>query len=259
MTGRRVTGRLALALLPLMLGSVQAAAIKLRPQGENLQQAVEAALAQLSTKDVPMTLDTSGGPTLTLGGVGVSNAAFNPDTISRVVNVNGERRIEFNPQSGVPLLDAVKQALLAELKLKEWTPAAAQQRFGGADLNGDGVINVADLAIFMANYGSSTASMGDLNQDRKVDDADWKLFNAQYTAALNSAPVVPAAVPSTPSEMQPASSETPAPATQPAANPPSDNQTPATEPPPTEPPAGQPAEQPTTLPPGAPNPPSSKP
>lgn len=257
MTGRRMT-RLVLALLPLMLGSVQAAAIKLRPQGENLQQAVEAAMAQLSTKDVPMTLDTTGGPTLTLGGVGVSNAPFNPDAISRVVSVNGERRIEFNPQSGVPLLDAVKQALLAELKLKEWTPVAAQQRFGGADLNGDGAINVADLAIFMANYGSSTASMGDLNQDRKVDDADWRLFNAQYTAALNSAPVVPTATPAPTPETPPASSQTPA--DQPAANPPSSTQPPATEPPTTAPPAEQPpAEQPSTPPPGAPNPPSSKP
>ena len=186
------------ALLGVLPGSAQAAGIKVRPQGEVLVQAVQVAIAQLSTKDVPMTLDATSGPTMTLGGVGVSAAPFNPDASSRVVMVGSERRIEINPQGPVPLAEAVKQALMTELKLKEWTPAAAQQRFGGADLNGDGKIDLADLAILMANFGTSTGAAGDLNQDRKVDDADLRIFSAQYSKAIaepEPAPVTPAAVP----------------------------------------------------------------
>ncbi|MFC6801416.1 hypothetical protein ACFQDE_06455 [Deinococcus caeni] len=44
--------------------------MKLRPQGEALTQAVRAALAAISTPELPVTLDTSGGPLLTLGAAG---------------------------------------------------------------------------------------------------------------------------------------------------------------------------------------------
>lgn len=212
--------RWASALLPLLLlGNAGAAAIKLRPQGAELVRAVETAIAQLGTKDIPMTLDPSAGPTLTLGGVGVSAAPFNPDQISRVVTVGSERRIEINPKGPVPLAEAVKQTLQAELKLKDWTPAAAQQRFGGADLNGDGAVDLTDLAILMGNFGTSTGAPGDLNQDRKVDDADVKIFSALYSAAI-AQPAPPAPEPEVPKTPEPASpSGTPNPAA-PATTPP---------------------------------------
>lgn len=196
----------------LLLGSAQAAGIKVRPQGEALVQAVQAAIAALSTKDVPMTLDATSGPTITVGGVGVSAAPFNPDAISRVVTVGSERRIEINPQGPVPLAEAVKQALMTELKLKEWTPAAAQQRFGGADLNGDGVIDLADLAVLMANFGTSTGAAGDLNQDRKVDDADLRMFSVLYSKAIAEPPPPPPPPPAQPATT-PATPATPAPTT----------------------------------------------
>lgn len=194
---RRIT--LLLAATATLLSGAQAASIKLRPQGDALTKAVQAALAQLSTKDIPMTLDTSSGPTLTMGGIGVSAAPFNPDVMARVVQVGAERRIEFNPQGPVPLAEALKQELMQELKLKEWTPTAAQMRFGGADLNGDGVIDLTDLAILMANYGLANPQMGDLNQDRKVDDQDVRLFTALYKLQPVSpvAPTTPTATPAT--------------------------------------------------------------
>ncbi|WP_370637983.1 hypothetical protein [Deinococcus sp. 14RED07] len=46
-------------------------------------------------------------------------------------------------------------------------------------MNGDGRIDLTDLAILMNNYGKSTTT-GDLNQDRRVDDADLRLFSEQY-------------------------------------------------------------------------------
>lgn len=160
-----------------------------------MTRAVQAALAQISTRDVPMTLDQTSGPTLTVGGVGSSNAAFNPDEIARTVQVGGERRIEFNPrppQGAAALVQNVGQVLAQELNLAAWTPEAAQLRFGGADLNGDGKIDLADLAILMQNYGSGSAAAGDLNQDRRVDDTDLRIFGAQYRVSPEtSAPDAP--------------------------------------------------------------------
>lgn len=169
---RRVAG-LALALLA---GAAGAASVKLRPQGADLTRAVEAALAAISTPENPVTLDTSGGPVLTLGGT----VPFNPDVAARTLTVGGERRIEFNPQGPLPLAEVLRAELTRELGLGEWTPAAARVRLSGADLNGDGTIDLTDLALLMNNYGKTGALAGDLNADRKVDDADVRLFSAQY-------------------------------------------------------------------------------
>ncbi|WP_034385116.1 hypothetical protein [Deinococcus sp. YIM 77859] len=177
MKGAQRGGLLALLLL---VGGTQAATIKLRPQGPELTRAVQDALAALSTKETPVTLDPSGGPLLTLGGSGGTAVPFNPDVVARSVSTGTERRIEFNPQGPLPLAQAVRAALLEELGLKAWTPEAARIRFSGADLNGDGVIDLTDLALLMNNYGKSGVTVGDLNQDRRVDDADVRLFSTQY-------------------------------------------------------------------------------
>lgn len=165
----------------LVCPGAQAASVKLRPQGEALTRAVQAALAQLSTRDLPITLDPSDGPTLTLGGVGVSAAPFNPDVAVRVVTVGGQRRIEFNPQGPLPLAEAVRAALQAEFRLSDWTPAAAGARFGGADLNSDGAVGLADLAIIIENFGKQGSGLlGDLNRDGQVDATDLRLFTNLY-------------------------------------------------------------------------------
>ncbi|GBF05393.1 hypothetical protein DAERI_040153 [Deinococcus aerius] len=163
--------------LALLAGGVQAASVKLRPQGAEMTKAVQDALAAISTKETPITLDSSGGPILTLGGGG---AAFSPDVAARTLSFGGERRIEFNPQGPLPLAEAVRAELARELGLKAWSAEAARARLSGADLNGDGVIDLTDLALLMNNYGKTGATVGDLNQDRKVDDADVRLFAAQY-------------------------------------------------------------------------------
>ncbi|PTA67479.1 hypothetical protein [Deinococcus arcticus] len=165
----------ALLLAALLLASAQAASVKLRPQGEELTRAVREALSALSTPELPVTLDASGGVILALGGA----APFNPDVAARVVTVNGERRIEFNPRGPLPLQEAIRAELARELRLTEWTPAAARTRLSGADLNGDGRIDLTDLALLMANHGKTTP-VGDLSGDGKVDDADVRLFGAQY-------------------------------------------------------------------------------
>lgn len=172
---RAAPARKALAVLALFVGTADAASLKLRPQGTELTRAVQAAVAALSTKELPVTLDIGGGPVLTLGG----DAPFNPDVAARVVVRGGERRIEFNPQGPLPLAEAVRAELTRELGLGDWTPAAARTRLSGADLNGDGKIDLTDLALLMNNYGKA-GTVGDLNQDRKVDDADLRLFSAQY-------------------------------------------------------------------------------
>ncbi|WP_226342434.1 hypothetical protein [Deinococcus sp. AJ005] len=177
----------AALLLGTALGVASAASVKLQPQGDALTRAVQAALSAISTKELPVTLDSSSGTILTLGGAGTSAAPFNPDVAARVVTVAGSRRIEFNPAGPLPLFDAVKQELARELGFKDWTAEAARTRLSGADLNGDGKIDLTDLAILMENYGKSS-SVGDLNQDRKVDDADLRIFSAQYKPTPEAEP-----------------------------------------------------------------------
>ena len=52
---------------------------------------------------------------------------------------------------------------------------------GGADINHDGKVDVADLAIISANYGKNCSipdwcSGADINKDGKVDDSDMDIF-----------------------------------------------------------------------------------
>ncbi|GGM20517.1 hypothetical protein [Deinococcus aerophilus] len=199
----RVSRLLCLLVAASALGA-SAATVKLRPQGDELTRAVQAALAAISTKELPVTLDASSGPVLALGGTGASAAPFNPDLSARTITLGGERRIEFNPAGPLPLAQAVQQELARELGFAEWTSAAARTRLSGADLNGDGQIDLTDLAILMSNYGKNT-SVGDLNQDRKVDDADLRLFSTQYKPQPSRPEVTPSpatapAAPTTPPE-----------------------------------------------------------
>lgn len=176
-----------LATLMLLAGTAGAIDVNLRPQGKVLTEAVNAAIKQLSTRSAPVRLNTKQGTTITLGGVGVTAAPFNPDVAARVVVVGNNRRIEINPKSPIPLKQTIKAELMKELKLKAWTPTEAQRRFSSADLNGDNVVNLADLAVLMENLGKNTG-YGDLNQDRKVDNADVRLFMAQYAKSDILAP-----------------------------------------------------------------------
>ncbi|ADY26349.1 hypothetical protein Deipr_1198 [Deinococcus proteolyticus MRP] len=166
---------LGLAAL-LLAGSASAADLTLRPQGPDLTRAVQQALAELSTPGLPLRLVTTGGPALTLGSS--SGVPFNPDVAVRTVGQGAQRRIEINPQGPLTLNVAVRQALAQEFELDAWTPEAARLRFSGADLNGDGAVDLTDLALLMSNLGGS--GRGDLNGDRQVDDADLKLFAEAY-------------------------------------------------------------------------------
>ncbi|WP_261664053.1 hypothetical protein [Deinococcus sp. Marseille-Q6407] len=157
-------------------GGASAADLNLRPQGEPLTRAVQQALAELSTPGLPLRLVTRSGPQLSLGSQ--SGVPFNPDEAVRTVGRGEQRRIEINPQGPLPLNEAVRQALAQEFELDAWTPDAARLRFSGADLNGDGVVDLTDLALLMNNLGSS--GRGDLNGDRQVDDTDIRLFAEQY-------------------------------------------------------------------------------
>lgn len=61
-------------------------------------------------------------------------------------------------------------------------------RHGTADVNGDGTVNVFDLGIFAANYGttnigssaSSTLRLSDMNNDGSVNVFDLGIFAGRY-------------------------------------------------------------------------------
>jgi Dockerin type I domain len=177
-----------LMLVLLSLSSAQAAkfaSVPLRPQGDALRQEVLAALRALSSPDFPVTLDDSAqgaGPLLVLGGQANASAVpFNPDVASRTLSVGGVTRTEFNPQGPLPLAAAVRAEIGKVLGLSEFTPLAARRKLSGADVNGDGKVDLSDLALLMGNYGKSTSGLpGDLNRDGRVDESDLNLFTEEY-------------------------------------------------------------------------------
>ncbi|MBL9141238.1 MAG: hypothetical protein JNK53_05170 [Phycisphaerae bacterium] len=48
------------------------------------------------------------------------------------------------------------------------------------DLNGDGVVNGADLGVILAAWGTSFGSPADLNHDGAVDGADLAILLAAW-------------------------------------------------------------------------------
>lgn len=174
----RTKKRFLLLGVLLSVTSASAATIKLRPQGAELTRLIEQALAAISTKELPVTLDSSSGPILSIGGS--NGVAFNPDVSARVIGSGTDQRIEFNPNGPQPLTEAIRAELTRFIGLKAWTPEAAKLRLSGADLNGDGAIDLTDFALMMNNYGKTGSLPGDLNGDSRVDDLDLRLFGAQY-------------------------------------------------------------------------------
>ena len=171
--------RPVLVLLCLSLLPVQAVGIKLRPQSPQIEALILDLLRRLSSSTLPLTLDTTSGTIFVLAGTG--SVAFNPDVSARTLTVGVDRRTEFNPQGPLSLKEAVEAEFQKELGLGSLTSEAAQLRFSGADLNNDGRIDTADLAILMGNFGQSGSNIrGDLNGDGRVDDLDVALFSAQY-------------------------------------------------------------------------------
>lgn len=168
--------------LAALLGSASAATVRLRPQNPQIEQIIADVLKRISSEGLPLTLDKSSGTILALGGSGATaRVAFNPDVSARTLNTADGKRIEFNPKGPQPLKDAVEAELLKELGLSALTPEAARLRFSGVDINGDGKVDTADLALLMGSYGQSGSNQrGDLNNDGHVDDLDLQIFSKAY-------------------------------------------------------------------------------
>lgn len=152
------------------------ASIALRPDAA-LMPAVQAALASLASPGFPITLDSSpqaAGPVLALGGA----VPFNPDEVSRSRTVGSVKRIELNPAGPISLPEAVKREIGKQLGLKDWSPQAVRLKLSGVDVNGDGKVDLTDLAVLLGNYGKS--GQGDLNHDGRVDETDLQIFSQEY-------------------------------------------------------------------------------
>ncbi|AZI43764.1 hypothetical protein EHF33_03930 [Deinococcus psychrotolerans] len=68
------------------------------------------------------------------------------------------------------------------LGLSEFSPQAARRKLSGADINGDGKVDLTDLALLMGNYGKTGGGLsGDLNRDGRVDESDLNLFTEEYS------------------------------------------------------------------------------
>lgn len=135
-----------------------------------------ATLQEIASKDFSPRLAATGTAIrLPEGGA----VPFNPSARFRELNVSGGRTIEINPN--LPRRETLRAALRHELRLSEWTPAAAGRRYSGADIDSNGTVDLLDLALLMKAYGG-TGPQGDLNNDRKVDAKDIEIFSRSYPA-----------------------------------------------------------------------------
>ncbi len=168
------------ALLGAALAGVAGAVdVRLRPATPEVKAALVQALGALSTGDVSFRLLTDSGPKIQLGGA----PTFNPDEASRTVTRGGEQVIEINPKGPVSVAQAVRGEVEAQLGLPAGAaPKDVRARYGGADLNGDGKIDLSDFAVLADSYGKTGSGVrGDLNGDGKVDGADLKIFAKFYS------------------------------------------------------------------------------
>lgn len=166
---------LLVAALAVTAGGVD---VKMRGATPEVEAALRAALKTFDTTGITFDLKTDGGPTFRVG----SSIPFGPDVASRSVTRGSEQIVEINPQSPVPLADVYRREVARVLGLGSGaTPEEVRARYGGADFNADGRVDLADFAILSANYGKSGAGLrGDLNRDGKVDAADVRLFSTFY-------------------------------------------------------------------------------
>ena len=170
--------RAALVLLAALATAAHAVDVRLRGATPEVETAIRTALKTFETEGITFELKTDGGPTFRLG----SSVPFGPDVASRSLTRGAEQIIEINPQSPVPLAHVYRREVARVLGLTaSATPQDVRARYGGADLNGDGRVDLADFAILSANYGQSRAGLrGDLNRDGKVDAEDVRIFSTFY-------------------------------------------------------------------------------
>ncbi|WP_027481921.1 dockerin type I domain-containing protein [Deinococcus pimensis] len=170
---------LALALAAACAGVAGAVDVNARPATKEVEDALRAALKTFETTGITFDLKTDSGPIFRVG----TAPAFGPDVASRSLTRGADRIVELNPNSLIPLADVYRREAAKLLGLPENASAGdVRNRYGGADFNGDGKVDLTDFAILSANYGKSGAGLrGDLNRDGKVDDADLRLFANFYT------------------------------------------------------------------------------
>ena len=176
-----------------LLGAARAAEVPALATGD-AEKALREALKSFEGGGLSFILRSQGvtTPLFTLGG----GVPFNPDSGSRtLIRKGGVREIQVNAAGrALPLPDVWRSEAARLLGLEEPIflggprPATDADRkalksrfFTGADLNGDGKIDLSDLGILASNYGKvSPGQRGDLNGDGKVDASDIKLFEELY-------------------------------------------------------------------------------
>lgn len=82
-------------------------------------------------------------------------------------------------QDGVPDSSAIALGLAEDID-GDGVPDVCQPQYFSGDLNGDCVVNGADLGIVIAGWGSNTGA-GDVNQDGSVDGSDLAVVLGQWS------------------------------------------------------------------------------
>lgn len=162
----------------LLAGLASGVDVNARPATKEVEDALRAALKSFESPGITFELRTTSGPIFRVG----TSPAFGPDVASRSLTRGSDRIVEINPNGPVPLADVYRREAARLLGLPENAGVQdVRNRYGGADFNGDGQVDLADFAILSANFGRTAAGLrGDLNGDGRVNDADLQLFATFY-------------------------------------------------------------------------------
>lgn len=125
------------------------------------------------------------------------------------------RKLSFFARKRPAYLAAAVVALIGGIFI--WRSFAAVEP-SQADLDGNGVVNLTDLSLLLANYGKTGAGLkGDVNGDNAVNLSDLSLLLTQYGKTVSTTPAptppTPPSNPPTPPTNPPTTPPTPTPGT----------------------------------------------
>jgi Ca2+-binding EF-hand superfamily protein len=101
--------------------------------------------------------------------------------------VPADRMAEFHSIGDVNRDGVIDQADIALIQASFGSHAEVGNWNPDADINGDGVVNQTDLSIAQSNFGKTFHSLGDVNGDGVIDQTDLALIQAAFGSHPGSA------------------------------------------------------------------------
>src|SRR5688500_18807263 len=123
-------------------------------------------------------------------------AAVVEDLATEVAAPRPSRPVVRHPHAGLPNRLTGKAAVSAVLP-RPISPEDDEVTGLAGDLNGDYAVDDADFKIFFANFGGAGRANGDVNRDGAIDFADFQLMEQNFGVRMTPPPPPPPPPPAT--------------------------------------------------------------